>query len=123
MSEVPMAGVIQPTTTVNAPYGASVGNIQAFQTAMSAAESGGGTPSPESPAFRAISTNLEKLNLDAQAIASHVTDIQSKGGNMTPGDMLMMTVKCSEFAFNCQLTSNVASRASDGVQQMFKQQS
>ncbi len=123
MSEVAMAGIIQPATTVNAPYGASVSNVEAFQTAMNVAESGGGIASPDSPALQAISTTLGKLNLDAQAIASQVANIQSKGGNMTPGDMLMMTVKCSEFAFNCQLTSNVASRTSDGVQQMFKQQS
>jgi hypothetical protein len=41
---------------------------------------------------------------------------------MTPGDMMMLTVRCQEFMFHCQLTSNIANRTSDGLQQLFRQQ-
>ncbi len=37
--------------------------------------------------------------------------------------MLNLTVKCHEFMFHAELTSNVANRTSDGVQQLFRQQS
>jgi hypothetical protein len=36
--------------------------------------------------------------------------------------MVMLTVKCHEFLFHSQLTANVANRASDGLQQLFRQQ-
>jgi len=41
---------------------------------------------------------------------------------MTPGEMVMLSVKCHEFMFHCQLTSNAANRTSDGLQQLFRQQ-
>jgi len=34
-----------------------------------------------------------------------------------------MTMQCHQFLFQSQLTSNVANRTSDGVQQLFRQQS
>jgi hypothetical protein len=36
--------------------------------------------------------------------------------------MIMLSVRCQEFMFHCQLTSNVANRTSDGLQQLFRQQ-
>ena len=42
---------------------------------------------------------------------------------MSPGEMVMLTVRCQEFMFHCQLTSNIANRTSDGLQQLFRQQS
>jgi hypothetical protein len=42
---------------------------------------------------------------------------------MTPADMLAMTTQAYEFLFHCELTSNVANRTSEGVQQLFQQQS
>ena len=44
------------------------------------------------------------------------------GTDLTPGEMVMLTVKCHEFMFHSQLTANVANRASDGLQQLFRQQ-
>jgi hypothetical protein len=48
---------------------------------------------------------------------------QAKGHEMTPGDMMNLTMRCQEFMFHCQLTSNIANRTSDGLQQLFRQQS
>lgn len=45
-----------------------------------------------------------------------------EGRALTPSEMVLLTVKCHEFMFHCQLTSNVANRTSDGLQQLFRQQ-
>ena len=34
-----------------------------------------------------------------------------------------MTMKSHHFLFQCEMTSNVANRTSDGIQQLFRQQS
>jgi hypothetical protein len=36
--------------------------------------------------------------------------------------MVMLSMRCQEFMFHCQLTSNIANRTSDGLQQLFRQQ-
>ena len=41
---------------------------------------------------------------------------------MTPGEMVMLTVRAQEFLFHSQLTANIANRTSDGLQQLFRQQ-
>ncbi len=43
--------------------------------------------------------------------------------DMKPSELMMLTMRSHEFLFNCQLVANVANRSSDGVQQLFKQQS
>ena len=40
-----------------------------------------------------------------------------------PSELMMITMRSHEFLFRCELTANVANRASDGVQQLFRQQS
>lgn len=105
------------------PYGASLGNVDAFQLAMTKAEHGNTIQPKESSALRAVTTTLERLNLDAKMIAEKASAAEAKGASMTPGEMVMMTVRCHEFMFHCQLTSNVANRTSDGIQQLFRQQS
>ncbi len=40
-----------------------------------------------------------------------------------PSAMLEVTMACQQFMFKAQLTSNVANRTSDGIQQLFRQQS
>ncbi len=130
MSEAALAGLALPMTTVNASYGASMTNIDAFQAAIGKAQMGGGmgggvpsVPGAESPTLRAMTVTLEKLNLEAKMIAEKASVAEGKGATMTPGEMVMMTVRCHEFMFHCQLTSNVANRTSDGIQQLFRQQS
>ena len=47
---------------------------------------------------------------------------QAAGRDMSPSEMVQLTVRCQEFMFHCQLTSNIANRTSDGLQQLFRQQ-
>ena len=75
----------------------------------------------ESEGFRAVLNTLTALNGRAAGLGDNAGISATK--DMSPGDMLMMTVRCHEFMFHCELTANVANRSSDGVQQLFRQQS
>ena len=75
----------------------------------------------ESEGFRVVLNTLNALNGRAAGLGDNAGISATK--DMSPGDMLMMTVRCHEFMFHCELTANVANRSSDGVQQLFRQQS
>jgi hypothetical protein len=81
---------------------------------VSGAETGG---------FRSVMAMLQGLNGDAESMGTVALQSESSQARMTPGDMLAMTTKAYEFLFHCEVTSNVANRTSDGVQQLFQQQS
>ena len=66
--------------------------------------------------FEHINTEAQKLSLDANAA-------KAEGREMTPSETIQLTMQCQEFMFHCQLTSNIANRTSDGLQQLFRQQS
>jgi hypothetical protein len=70
----------------------------------------------ESNGFRSVIATLESLNGRADTLGSLGKDVSK------PGDMLMLTVRAQEFLFHCELTSNVANRSSEGVQQLFREQ-
>jgi hypothetical protein len=74
----------------------------------------------ESQGFRTVMATLENLNGRAESLGSKALELQH--GEFRPSDMLMMTLKAQEFLFHCELTSNVANRTSDGVQQLFREQ-
>jgi hypothetical protein len=65
---------------------------------------------------------LEHINSQAADLATQARVAQAEGRALTPSEMVLLTVKCHEFMFHCQLTANVANRTSDGLQQLFKQQ-
>lgn len=75
-----------------------------------------------SPGFKAVLQNLDSLNGRVGSLGELAQSIES-GVDPTPSQMLQLTVKCHEFMFHAELTSNVANRTSDGVQQLFRQQS
>ena len=79
-----------------------------------------------SEGFRAVLNTLNALNGRVAQLGTTSKTATSSGdmnGEMKPGEMLMMTMRAHEFLFHCELTSNVANRTSDGVQQLFRQQS
>ena len=77
----------------------------------------------ESQGFRSVAALLDNLNGDVERLNSEAAPFTAGEKDMSPGDMLSLTVRCHEFLFHCQLTSNVANRSSEGVQQLFRQQS
>jgi hypothetical protein len=75
-----------------------------------------------SPAMRDMLGTLDKVNGEAKSVADYARAVEGTGGELTPGEIVQLTMRCQEFMFHCQLTSNIANRSSDGVQQLFRQQ-
>jgi hypothetical protein len=65
---------------------------------------------------------LDQVNVQARSVSDYAATAEASGGQLTPGEIVQLTMKCQEFMFQCQLTSNIANRSSDGVQQLFRQQ-
>jgi hypothetical protein len=82
----------------------------------------GAAAGAESEGFRALLGTLDSLNGRVDQLGD-LSKVATSKADLTPGDMLMLSVRCHEFLFHCELTSNVANRTSDGVQQLFRQQS
>ncbi|MBO9623392.1 MAG: hypothetical protein J7500_11845 [Sphingomonas sp.] len=77
---------------------------------------------PIPPALKGMFNALDQVNVQARSVSRYAQAAEASGGQLTPGEMVQLTMKCSEFMFQAQLTSNIANRSSDGVQQLFKQQ-
>ncbi|MCE7031698.1 hypothetical protein LY625_03545 [Lysobacter sp. GX 14042] len=80
-----------------------------------------GTAEPQGT--RAILSALESLNGGAERIESMSHSLTAGSSDFTPGEMIQLTMRAHQFLFTAQLTSNVANRSSDGIQQLFRQQS
>lgn len=80
-------------------------------------------PAPTSNAARALLTAFDSINGGADSIKAIADKVGASGAEFTPSQMIQLTVECHEFMFKTQLTSNVANRTSDGIQQLFRQQS
>ena len=87
---------------------------------VAATEHIGGTDM--SPALRGMLGTLDKVNGEAKSVADYARSVEGTGGELTPGEVVLLTMRCQEFMFHCQLTSNIANRSSEGVQQLFRQQ-
>lgn len=127
-SSAAAGGATPPPETVQAGPGASISDITGFQSSLTAAAqpqaaSAVGGPDALSPALKSMFSQLEKVNGEAKNVAEYANAATLKGSDMTPGEVVNLTMKCHEFMFHCQLTSNIANRTSDGIQQLFRQQS
>lgn len=88
------------------------------------AAQGAQAPGPAEPgSFRNVLESLDSLNGRVDLLSDSALEYASGAREFTPGDMLEMTVRCHQFLFQCELTTNVANRSSDGIQQLFRQQS
>jgi hypothetical protein len=121
-----LAPAAQPTSqTIQAGPSASIADVTSFQGSLGAAGSARGPLAPDAlaPAMKTMFAQLEKVNGEARQVSAYAKAAEAKGVDMTPGDIVGLTVRCQEFMFHCQLTSNIANRTSDGLQQLFRQQS
>jgi hypothetical protein len=124
MSQATPAAAGSVGAPVQVGYGVSLTDLSGFQQSMSnaamrlEARPAGGP----NEATKALMKPFEHINGEALRIADEAKVAQTKGHEMTPGDMMMLTMRCQEFMFHCQLTSNIANRTSDGLQQLFRQQ-
>lgn len=74
------------------------------------------------PALRDMLGMLDKVNGEAKNVTEYARNAEMSGGELTPGEVVQLTMRCQEFMFHCQLTSNIANRSTEGVQQLFRQQ-
>lgn len=80
-------------------------------------------PVQSSQGMRALLSTFENLNGGAEKINAMSQMMSTSTVDPTPGEMMKLTMECHKFLYKAELTSNVANRTSDGVQQLFKQQS
>lgn len=95
-----------------------------FQSAMDKVQNASGVAPAQQlpPAVKGLFQALDGINGQARSVSDYAMQAEASGGQLTPGEIVQLTMKCQEFMFQCQLTSNIANRSSDGVQQLFKQQ-
>jgi hypothetical protein len=74
------------------------------------------------PAMKGLFNALDHINTEAKSVSDFASNAEASGGQLTPGEIVQLTMKCQEFMFQAQLTSNIANRSSDGVSQLFRQQ-
>lgn len=77
------------------------------------------TENPFSSAFKA----LESLNGGGEGIGSEVLRMIGENAEMSPSEMIGLTMKAQHFLFQSQLMANIANKSSEGLQQLFRQQS
>ena len=93
--------------------------------AARAAEAPAATQAASEPSSgaRALLAAFDNLNGGADAIRELSKTLSSGATDFSPGQVIQMTMQCQQFLFQTELTSNVANRTSDGIQQQFRQQS
>jgi hypothetical protein len=80
-------------------------------------------PQELSPGFKAVLNQFDSLNGRANELGRLSEAMKANGRDLSPSQVIDMTLKCHELVFQAELTSNVANRSSEGVQQLFRQQS
>jgi alpha-ketoglutarate-dependent taurine dioxygenase len=80
---------------------------------------GGGGDNPFRQAFKAI----ESLNGGSEGIGSEALRILGENAEMSPSEMIGLTMKAHYFLFQSELMANIANKSSEGIQQLFRQQS
>jgi hypothetical protein len=108
------AGAVTQPGAVQAGYGVSLTDLSAFHQSLAGA--------PGRLEARAAASSGETMKALFRPL-EHARAAMAAGTNLTPGEMVMLTVRCQEFLFHSQLTANAANRTSDGLQQLFRQQS
>ena len=110
-----------PAQAVEVGYGGSLtSDITAFENSLNKA---GADDASIAEVARTVFEPLDYLNSEAAALADFAQKAVESGGEMSPSEIISLTVKSQQFMYHSQLTANVANRTADGVQQLFRQQS
>jgi hypothetical protein len=105
-------------------YRASITDITDFETSISRATKKIISRAEEpSTTEIAVIKPLDYINNEAEGIIDYAESAVKSGNELTPSEIVMLTTRSYEFMFHCQLTSNIANRTSEGLQQLFRQQS
>ncbi|MDR7270936.1 hypothetical protein J2X20_003594 [Pelomonas saccharophila] len=101
---------------------AASADVAGFERAMAGAVQRLG-PTESAQAMQRLVQPLDHINAEAASLGRDARAAAASGQELTPGELVNLTVRCQEFMFHCQLTSNIANRTSEGLQQLFRQQS
>jgi hypothetical protein len=114
-------GALSSSSSTQGPSAASVKRFEeAYSHAVARRDAS--TSVPESHhSMQAFLDPLLNLNSSSTSLAERSG--RAALADMKPSELMMLTMRSHEFLFNCQLVANVANRSSDGVQQLFRQQS
>jgi hypothetical protein len=134
MAQVGAAGAAGATGAVGAGaaaaptqagYGVSLTDFNGFEQSLAQAGARLETRPVSSPteAAKQLMKPFEHINGEAARLAADAKAAEVAGQDMSPSMMVNLSVRAQEFMFHCQLTSNIANRTSDGLQQLFRQQS
>ena len=107
-------------TAQSSVSGAQSGASQSFNAAFQRAQQRQASDS-DVGALTSVLSPLLSLGEETAKLEAHVAPIATN--DFRPSELMMVTMRSHEFLFRCELTANVANRASDGVQQLFRQQS
>jgi hypothetical protein len=110
---------------VQVGYGVSLSDLSGFQQALSSvgARLEAQPVGAPSEAAKQLFKPFEHINDEAAKLSAEASAAKAGGQSLTPGEIVALTMRSTEFMFHCQLTSNIANRTSDGLQQLFRQQS
>lgn len=110
---------------VQAGYGLSLTDLGRFEHAMFNAQArlDAHPVQASSNAFQVIGKPLQGLNDSLTSLQEMARAASSSGASMSVGDAVLLTARCHEFSLHCTLASTMATKTSDGVQQLFRQQS
>ena len=75
-----------------------------------------------SPVARAVMGPFDAIDRQAAALGTEAFSAMDRGEELTPSELVELTMRSQEFMFHSQLTANVANRTADGIQQLFRQQ-
>lgn len=115
---------VAPTTsTVEVGYGANMsGDAAQFAESLERADQSARVAEPSATA-EAMLAPLEYIDGEARRLIDYAQTAVESGNELTPSEIVMLTARSQEFMFHSQLTSNIANRTADGLQQLFRQQS
>ena len=102
---------------------APTADVAGFERAMASAVQRLGPAESPAQAMQRLVQPLDHINAEASSLGRDARLAAASGQELTPGELVNLTVRCQEFMFHCQLTSNIANRTSEGLQQLFRQQS
>ena len=92
--------------------------------AASFADSLARAAAPEGPSAigKAMFEPLGQIDEQAKSLTDYAAQAVASGNELTPSEIVTLTAKSHEFMFRAQLTTNMANRTADGLQQLFRQQ-
>jgi hypothetical protein len=102
---------------------APLADAAGFERALAGAVQRLGPTESSAQAMQRLVQPLDHINAEAASLGRDARAAAASGQELTPGELVNLTVRCQEFMFHCQLTSNIANRTSEGLQQLFRQQS